>query len=54
MRPKILKTPVRDSPHKVRVANDLVRTPKLADTAETANKSPGHMRNCLIKAQELV
>ena len=39
-RPKTVKTLVRDSPHKVRVANDPVMTTKLTDTAEPANKNP--------------
>ena len=51
-RPKILKTPVRDSPHNIEseMENNPVRTPKLTDTARTAQR---YMRNCCIKVQEL-
>ena len=46
-RPKILKTPVRDSPHKIGsdIKSDPVRTTQLADKAEIARKSPNTHAN---------
>ena len=42
VRPKILKTPVRDSPHNIEseMQSNPVRTPKLIDTAKIARESP--------------
>ena len=41
-RPKILKTPMRDSPYKTRseMKSDPVKTPQLTDKVEIARKSP--------------
>ena len=39
-RPKTVKTPVSNSPHKTRIVCDPERTPKVMDIAETASKSP--------------